>query len=159
MDRHSRLRDDGRWLPRRRRSAGARAPLGFARYWPTWSSLQSFAALTGAAAVLGLGNGLSAGLIMTLGADLAPADRRGEFIGVFRMMPELGGVAGPVALGVLLDAASLFAGTVLCGGFGLAAALFMAACVKETLVKEESKNTDHADEAEESETEGLLPRK
>ena len=159
MDRHSRLRDDGRWLPRRRCSAGARAPLGFVRSWPTWSSLQSFAALTGAAAVLGLGNGLSAGLIMTLGADLAPADRRGEFIGVFRMMPELGGVAGPVALGVLLDAASLFAGTVLCGGFGLAAALFMVACVKETLVKEESKNTDHADEAEESETEGLLPRK
>ena len=159
MDRHTRLRDDGRRLPRRRRSAGARAPLLCKRCGPTWNSLQSFAALTGAAAVLGLGNGLSAGLIMTLGADLAPADRRGEFIGVFRMMPELGGVVGPVALGVMLDAASLFAGTVLCGGFGLAAALFMAGCVKETLVKEQSKNPDQVDEAKESETEGLLPQK
>ena len=36
-----------------------------------------FIGLSVAAAVLGWGNGMSAGLIMTLGADLAPKEHRG----------------------------------------------------------------------------------
>jgi hypothetical protein len=59
----------------------------------------------------------------------------GEFIGVFRMLPELGGVAGPVVLGVLLHTASLLAGTLVCGGMGGFAACFMVCGVKETLVR------------------------
>jgi MFS family permease len=46
--------------------------VGFARGF--WS-------LGVAAALLGLGNGMSSGLIMTLGTDLAPQHIRGQFIG------------------------------------------------------------------------------
>lgn len=35
---------------------------------------------------MSLANGLGSGLIMTLGADLAPADARGEFLAAFRLM-------------------------------------------------------------------------
>ena len=42
----------------------------------------------------------------------APADRRGQFIGVYRMLPELGSTGGPIVLGLVLDSASLWAGTV-----------------------------------------------
>lgn len=35
---------------------------------------------------MSLANGLGSGLIMTIGADLAPADARGEFLGAFRFL-------------------------------------------------------------------------
>lgn len=38
------------------------------------------------ALVISLANGLGSGLIMTLGADLAPADARGEFLAAFRFL-------------------------------------------------------------------------
>ena len=38
---------------------------------------QGFVGLAAGAATLGFGNGMSAGLIMTLGADLAPKEHRG----------------------------------------------------------------------------------
>eukprot|EP01043_Picozoa_sp_COSAG02_P004288 COSAG02_NODE_110_length_36062_cov_85.812106_28_plen_96_part_00 len=51
------------------------------------------------------------------------------------MLPELGGVLGPVMLGVMLDAVSFWAGALMCGGVGALAASYMVCCVKETLVK------------------------
>ena len=45
------------------------------------------------AMAMSLANGLGSGLIMTLGADLAPADARGEFLGAFRFL-----VDGAVAI-------------------------------------------------------------
>lgn len=38
------------------------------------------------AIAMSLANGLGSGLIMTIGADLAPADARGEFLGAFRFL-------------------------------------------------------------------------
>jgi MFS family permease len=38
------------------------------------------------ALAMSLANGLGSGLIMTIGADLAPADARGEFLGAFRFL-------------------------------------------------------------------------
>lgn len=38
------------------------------------------------AMAMSLANGLGSGLIMTIGADLAPADARGEFLGAFRFL-------------------------------------------------------------------------
>ncbi|MBN2472378.1 MAG: MFS transporter, partial [Anaerolineae bacterium] len=40
-----------------------------------------FAGLLGAALVIGFGNGLGAGTMMTVGADLAPENAQGEFLG------------------------------------------------------------------------------
>ena len=61
----------------------------------------SFGTLTAAAVVLGLGNGIGAGLVMTLGADAAPADSRVQFLGGWRLMADLGNAAGPAAVSAI----------------------------------------------------------
>lgn len=65
-----------------------------------------------AAVVLGLANGLSAGLLLTLGTDLAPAGKEGPFLGRFGAMHDAGRLLGPFIVGLLgewfgLDAAAL----------------------------------------------------
>ena len=67
---------------------------------------------------------------MTLGTDLAPADRRGPFIGVFRMLPSLGAMAGPVVLGLVLDWLDIAGGALMGAGVGFTAAGWMVCCVK-----------------------------
>lgn len=54
--------------------------------------------LAAVAVVLGLGNGLSSGILMTLGADVAPAESRAQFLGVWRVLSDVGLVVGPLVL-------------------------------------------------------------
>lgn len=51
-----------------------------------------------AAGLLGLGNGLGAGIMMTLAADVAPADSRSSFLGVWRLFQDTGDAAGPLVV-------------------------------------------------------------
>ncbi len=53
------------------------------------------------AAVIGVGNGLGAGINMTTGADLAPDGAVAEFLGLWRLYGDLGSAAGPVLVGTL----------------------------------------------------------
>lgn len=69
--------------------------------------------------LLGLGNGIGAGLVMTLGADHSPAVGRPQFLGFWRLISDLGVMAGPVLLSAVTAAASL--GT---GVFAIAALSF-----------------------------------
>jgi MFS family permease len=82
----------------------------------------SLVAVTAAATVLGVGNGLGAGLIMTLGADASPADGRAQFLGGWRLCADLGRAAGPLALSGLTAVLTLGASAVVLG----VAALFGA---------------------------------
>src|SRR6478752_1667108 len=75
----------------------------------------SLVAVTAAATVLGVGNGLGAGLIMTLGADASPADGRAQFLGGWRLCADLGRAAGPLALSGLSAIMSLGASAVVLG--------------------------------------------
>jgi len=59
-----------------------------------------------AGVVMGLGNGMSAGTMLTLGGDLAPPDA-GPFLAALGMMQDSGVVLGPVLVGWLADAAGL----------------------------------------------------
>ena len=43
----------------------------------------------------GFANGLGSGIGMTLGADLSPPESRGEFLGVWRFVTDIGTMAGP----------------------------------------------------------------
>ncbi|MDR3116823.1 MAG: MFS transporter [Bifidobacteriaceae bacterium] len=49
-----------------------------------------------AGAVIGVGNGLGTGIIMTLAADIAPARYRSNFLGLWRIYGDLGNALGPV---------------------------------------------------------------
>jgi MFS family permease len=67
----------------------------------------SFASLLAVGLVLGLGNGLSAGFVMTLGADLSPAAGRSRFLGLWRLLGDVGSAAGPMLVGAVAAAVSL----------------------------------------------------
>jgi MFS family permease len=79
----------------------------------------SFASLTAAAAVLGIGNGIGAGLVMTLGADASPADGRVQFLGGWRLMADLGNASGPVAISAITVAFPLAVAAVAMGAAAL----------------------------------------
>ena len=59
-----------------------------------------------AGVIMGVGNGMSAGTMLTLGGDLAPANS-GPFLATLGMMQDLGIMIGPVVVGRLADSAGL----------------------------------------------------
>lgn len=83
--------------------------------------------------VIGLGNGLSSGTIMTLGADLAPAERRSEFLGLWRLIGDMGFAGGPLVVGGLADLLGLIPATFAIASIGLGASLVFLFLVPETL--------------------------
>lgn len=62
------------------------------------------------AALLGLGNGVGSGIIMTLGADVAPPTQRSSFLGVWRLFQDTGDAAGPLVISAGTALGSLAAG-------------------------------------------------
>jgi MFS family permease len=97
----------------------------------------SFATLMGASVVIGLGNGLGSGSMMTLGADLAPPEATGEFLGVWRLIGDIGMVTGPLMVGAIAGALTLSGSAFALMIAGFAASLTLAFLVKETRVSPE----------------------
>ncbi|MDT0158618.1 MFS transporter [Microbacterium sp. ARD32] len=58
-------------------------------------------------AVLGVGNGLSSGILLTFGADLAPERDPAAFLGSWRTLTDAGGAAAPVLVSAITAAVSL----------------------------------------------------
>ncbi|MGP0221677.1 MFS transporter [Paenarthrobacter sp. NCHU4564] len=85
-----------------------------------------FAPLLLAALLIGFGNGISSGLIMTLGADFSPDNGRSHFLGIWRFIADSGATGGPVLLSGLTAAVSLAAGVWATAALGFAAALVFA---------------------------------
>jgi MFS family permease len=81
--------------------------------------------LTLVAMLMGLGNGMGSGLVMTIGADLAPPGQRPVFFGIWRLVSDTGTGVGPFVLAGITAAISLGAGVLAMGGAGLAAAAAM----------------------------------
>lgn len=82
-------------------------------------------AVTAAATVLGLGNGLGAGLIMTLGADASPPEARTQFLGAWRLCADVGRTAGPLALSGLTVIMTLGAASVVLGAGAVLGAVWL----------------------------------
>lgn len=55
--------------------------------------------VTLAGGVIGIGNGLSSGTMMTLGADLAPEDSTSQFLAAFASLQDWGSILGPLVVG------------------------------------------------------------
>ncbi|SDT57117.1 MFS transporter [Actinoplanes derwentensis] len=81
--------------------------------------------LTAAALLMGVGNGLSAGLVMTLGADASPTAGRAEFLGAWRLCSDVGVGGGPLLIGAVTAVFSLTAAALTVGGAGLLAATLL----------------------------------
>jgi MFS family permease len=81
-----------------------------------------FTSLLIAAMAIGFGNGIGSGLVMTLGADHSPRVGRAHFLGVWRLMVDLGAACGPALLSFLAASLTLGTGIVVTGVLAFAAA-------------------------------------
>jgi MFS family permease len=77
--------------------------------------------LTAVAMVMGFGNGIGSGILMTLGADAAPPEARSQFLGVWRLCSDSGNAAGPLVVSVIAGLGSLAGGITAVGCVGLLA--------------------------------------
>lgn len=59
------------------------------------------------AMVLGVGNGLSSGILLTLGADTAPQQEPAAYLGSWRTLTDAGGAVAPMLISLITAAASL----------------------------------------------------
>jgi MFS family permease len=131
--------------------AGLFYPIGYVmdRWGRKWASVPSLLTLslglfilpatsglygyTLVAILTGIGNGLGAGIVMTLGADFAPAERRGEFLGLWRFISDVGNVGGPFIVSFIVGIASLGLASTISAGLGIVGAVVMWLLVPETL--------------------------
>ena len=91
-----------------------------------------YAGLMLAAMVIGFGNGLGSGTMMTLGADLAPPEAAGEFLGLWRLVGDAGAVGGPLIVGAMAVTFGLEGSAYALAAIGAAAALTLGLLVRET---------------------------
>jgi MFS family permease len=75
-----------------------------------------------ASLAIGFGNGIGSGMIMTLGADQSPRHGRAHFLGIWRLMSDIGSSCGPALLSLLAGGLSLAAGIAVTGLIAFAAA-------------------------------------
>lgn len=74
------------------------------------------------AMLMGFGNGIGSGIVMTLAADASPAVGRLTFLGVWRELADAGAGLGPLILSVAAGLAGIGVGIDVVGGVGFAAA-------------------------------------
>ncbi|RTZ40642.1 MFS transporter [Candidimonas sp. SYP-B2681] len=86
---------------------------------PLTSGLTAFVLVS---LLMGFGNGIGSGIVMTLGADAAPPIGRTQFLGIWRLIADVGTCAGPFLLSGLTALTSLGIGIAMTGTFGIVAA-------------------------------------
>lgn len=84
----------------------------------------SAATLAAVAMLMGLGNGIGSGIVMTMGSDASPPENRAVFLGAWRLLGDAGSSAGPFVL----------AGVAAMAGLGIAAVTLGAVAVAFTPV-------------------------
>lgn len=82
---------------------------------------RGFWPLVAVGVLLGIGNGLGSGIVMTLGADFSPDRERAAFLGVWNLLGHLGATGGPL-IASAVAAVSLAAAPLTVGAIGLAGA-------------------------------------
>ena len=95
-----------------------------------------FTSLLLVAMAMGLANGMGSGVVLTLGADLAPTHDRATFLGVWRLIGDLGRSGAPLLVGTLVaQVGSLAAAAWVIAAVGVAGAGVWTWLVPETLVR------------------------
>jgi MFS family permease len=85
----------------------------------------TFWALVVVATVLGIGNGIGSGILMTLGADASPEVGRAQFLGGWRLMGDIGWASGPALVSAVAVLASLGTASVVMGVVAWAGAVWL----------------------------------
>lgn len=116
-----------------RRATAVPSSVIFALALALLAPVVGFYSLLGVALLLGIANGLSTGIVLTLGTDLAPPERRSEFLGLWRLLTDLGSTSGPLLVGGVVKMASLAVAPLVVGACGLAGAFIVWRFVEETL--------------------------
>lgn len=94
--------------------------------------LTSTLAGVGAVALLmGVGNGLGSGIVMTLGADAAPAVGRAPFLGVWRLLSLVGHNGAALVVGAVAAVASIGAASVVVGALTVAGGAWLLRWIPE----------------------------
>ncbi len=100
-----------------------------------------FWTITAVGLVIGFGNGLGSGIVMTLGADFAPDIGRAQFLGAWRLCGDLGTAGGPLIAAGAAAIITLGGASILMGGIGLAGASLILLRMPETLPSRTVKST------------------
>ncbi|SLM88745.1 MFS transporter [Brachybacterium nesterenkovii] len=94
------------------------------------TAVAGVAGMAGAVVVMSVGNGLGAGVNMTIGADLSPAVGRGRFLGVWALFNNIGALGGPLLISGLVSVATEGTAIAAIGGVALAGAVWVVACAR-----------------------------
>ncbi len=86
----------------------------------------------GASIVIGVGNGLASGTMLTLSSDLAPADDPGPFLAAIATVSDIGKFVGPLLVGLIADAAGLGTSAAALGAMLAVAVVWLIVVVGET---------------------------
>ena len=85
-----------------------------------------------AGVLVGIGNGLGAGCLLTLGSDVAPPEATSEFLAGIATIQESGRVIGPLIVGIVGSAFSLGASSAAIGALLVFATVWLAFVIGET---------------------------
>ncbi|MGH3094660.1 MAG: MFS transporter [Streptosporangiales bacterium] len=108
----------------------------FGRWWVAMPSMlvlgvahlllpftHSVPTLLAASLLMGAGNGIGSGLIMTLGSDVSPPTGRAEFLGIWRLTADTGTAIGPVIISGITVIAALAPAILAMGAIAVVAVL------------------------------------
>ena len=95
--------------------------------------VQGFYSLLAATLLLGFANGVSTGIVMIIGSDLAPLGQRAQFLGVWRLVTDVGWAGGPLLASILAEVASLAVASFVVAATGAVGASILFFLVPETL--------------------------
>ncbi|MFX0537625.1 MFS transporter [Ornithinimicrobium sp. Y1847] len=76
--------------------------------------------------VMAVGNGLGAGVNMTIGADLSPREGRGRFLGIWALFSNVGVLGGPALVALLVAMSTVSVAAVSIGAVAVLGAAWMA---------------------------------
>jgi len=82
--------------------------------------------------LIGIGNGFGSGINMTLGADLANGSSVGIFLGIWRVLSDMGRVISPLIIGLFAGIAYFTTGILVVSSIGFGGFLYMLFRVRET---------------------------
>jgi len=85
-----------------------------------------------ASVVMGVGNGLSSGTLLTVSSDLAPTDSPGAFLAAMAVMQDSGKIVGPLLVGWFADAVGLHASAAVLAVAMVVAIVWIVVAVGET---------------------------